>query len=386
MRLGIVTDCTHYVLPGGDIATENHILLRQFQQLASHFDHTVICCPVAAYDSSKVITAYHNPNISFIKLPLVGGDSASHKLKLITAIPRWLKAFRQLGMQCEVIYQRFPNNLNIPGFFYFWLKKKKVFATYTGTWKQYHSEPFTYKLQRWVLRLAFRGPVWVYTDQQPANARLKPGFSPSYSTIEWQEEARQVQQRIDRLKAEGIGKLKMMTVGSLIDYKNQGLILKACKSLQENKVDFHLTVVGDGPMRSQLEQFVSSNRLTDHVFFAGKKTHVELRQLYREHDVVVQAPLKEGFGKVPIEGFFHGAVPVISNVGVSKMILAGGERGFIFDPHDEQSLAVILMNIQQQPRDLVPMIEAGRNYARTQTLEAWADEYYKTVTAFYSEV
>lgn len=386
MKLGIITDCTHYTLPDGSIGTENHILLRQLTQLCSHFSSVVICCPFATYNPSKVITTYVEENISFIKLPLVGGDAITDKVKLLAAVPRWLQAFRHINAQSDVVYQRFPNNLNIPGFLYFWLNKKKVFATYTGTWSGYQSEPFTYRFQRWILRQPFRGPVWVYTEKDEQQGRIQSGFSPSYSMLEWQEEAGQVQQRIERITAEGLSVLRLITVGTLIDYKNQLAILKACKTLKDRSIPFVLSVVGDGPMKQELEDFISKNKLQAQVKILGKKNHVELRQLYREHDFVVQAPLKEGFGKVPVEGFFHGVIPVINNISMASSMIGNGERGFLFNANNENELADTFQSLFDRV-DLLPlMIENGRTYARTQTLEAWAENYYHTLVSYYSEV
>jgi glycosyltransferase involved in cell wall biosynthesis len=386
MRLGIVTDCTHYRTPEGKVCTENHILLRQLQHLSAHFTETTICCPFAHYDSSKVVTCYDNEHITFYTLPIVGGDAVKDKVKLLSALPKWLSAFKQLDKDVDVIYQRFPNNLNIPGFAFFWLKKKKVFATYTGTWEAYKDEPFTFKLQRWILRKPFRGPVWVYKDHKADEAKIHAGFSPSYSEEEWREEEQQVENRIAKVKNGEPVSWRFITVGTLINYKNQLTILKAFKLLHDNGFNCKLTVVGDGPMRDELNEYVRENNLQQHINIAGKKNHLELRQLYRDHDFVVQAPLKEGFGKVPIEGFFHGLIPVINNVSMAKsMVGEDEERGFLFDASRPENLADCVMRIRKSTDRFPGMILRGREYARSQTLEAWAADYYATVKKYYSE-
>ena len=383
MKLGIISDCIHFKSPDGKVGTENHILLRQLQTLSSHFTQTVICCPFAESHSKAVITYYTHPNISFIELPVVGGDTWKDKLTLIKTFPNWFKGFRKVHASSDIVYQRFPNNLNIPGFFYFYFKKKKVFATYTGTWAHYAGEPITYRLQKWLLKNVFRGPVWVYVDRARLSDKIRGGFSPSYSTAEWQEERQQVAVRIQRIETVGFSKFRLITVGTLISYKNQLTILRACVILRTAKFSFHLTVVGDGPMYNELAGFIAEHGLYEHVTLAGKKTAEELRQLYREHDFVVQAPLSEGFGKVPIEGFFHGVIPVINQISLAEHITGNGERGFLFDGTDPQNLATTITNIQSQIKSLPAMIEKGRTFAQQQTLEAWAGEYYNTVSTYF---
>ena len=382
MKLGIITDCVHFYNSNGEVSTENHIFLRQMEALASYFTETLVCCPFSSFDLDKVYSTYDKKNIKFIPLPNVGGNTISEKLKLVKAIPAWLSTFKKINKVADVVYQRFPNNLNIPGFFYFYFKKKPVFATYTGTWEAYPSEPKTYRLQRWLLQKYFRGPVWVYKNDN-TDPRIKSGFSPSYNMKEWKEEWDQVAARMEKITTEGIPLLRLLTVGSLVDYKNQLAIIKACAILKSRNIPFKLTIVGDGPMKQILADCINKNNLGEEVILAGKKNHVALRELYRQHDFVVQAPLSEGFGKVPVEGFFHGVIPVINNIAMAKYMTGDRERGFLFDAADTLDLADVLTSVRDEPQVLVSMIKKGREFARTHTLESWAEDYYLTITDYF---
>ena len=385
MKLGIISDCVHYKTPDGKVGTENHILLRQLQALCSYFPETLICVPFARFNTSKVISTYCNPFISFEPLPMAGGDTIRAKLNLLSVLPKWWKGFRKIHAFSDIVYQRFPNNLNIPGFFYFRMKDKKVFGTYTGTWEAYAGEPITYRFQRWLLKNYFKGPVWVYSDTTFTTKKIFNGYSPSYSVLEWNEETEQVERRKERLQREGLNTFRMITVGALIDYKNQTTIVKACSILKKQNFSYSLTIVGDGPMLLELEALIEKEDLRQDVKLVGKKNYTELRELYRRHTFVVQAPLSEGFGKVPIEGFFHGVVPVISNTSMAAYITGNEERGFLFDAHNAQSLVDVILNMKQNQHRLPQMIENGRDFAKSQTLEAWAKEYYQTVTEYFAK-
>ena len=115
----------------------------------------------------------------------------------------------------------------------------------------------------------------------------------------------------------------------------------------------------------------------------GKKNYQDLRALYRQADFVVQAPLKEGFGKVPIEGLFHGVIPILNNLSMAGHMTGEEERGFLFENGNELLLAEKLIDIKNKVSKLSLMIEKGRTFAKKQTLESWANEYYATVTEFY---
>lgn len=384
MHLGITSDCIHYKNEEGHVGTENHILLRQLEQLATHFESTTIVCPFIPIDDTKVISWYNQP-IQFIEVPNVGGKTVWDKLQIFTVFSKWISAFRKVDKVSDIVYQRFPNNLNIPGFFYFYFKNKKVFATYTGSWQG--KETFTYWFQKWLLKKVFRGPVWVYIAGHSATInRIKPGFSPSYTEAEWNEETRQVNERIATIKRDGINFFSLISVGKLIDYKNQLTILKACVILKRQQFPFRLKIVGDGPMYGELSNFISQNKLGDCVELAGKKNYQQLRELYRQADFVLQAPLKEGFGKVPIEGLFHGVVPVLNHITMAGYMAGENEeRGFLFDASNPKNIADKLLEIKNKISVMPNMIENGREFAKKQTLESWANEYYATVCEFYKK-
>ena len=385
MKLGIISDCIHYKTPDGRIGTENHILLRQLQALCAYYDETMICCPFEEYNPSKVISVYTGKNIQFTAVPVVGGNTLNAKLKLVTAVSAWWQAYKKIDRFSDIVYQRFPNNLNIPALFYFLLKGKKVFATYTGTWNDYRAEPATYRFQRWLLKNYLKGPVWVYSNDLKDNNRIFSGFSPSYSAVEWDEETVQVQKRIERIEKEGLPVFKLITVGTLISYKNQTGIIKSCLLLKKQGFLFSLTIVGDGPMRAEVEKLVREMGLQEEIKLVGKKKYAELRELYRQHDFVVQAPFSEGFGKVPVEGFFHGVIPVINNISMAGFMTGNEERGFLFDASDEKNLAETLIKIKTRVGSLPEMINKGRRFAKGQTLEQWAKEYYQTVTNYFGK-
>ncbi len=319
-------------------------------------------------------------------LPNVGGDTFSSKLKLIAAIPKWFSAFYKINKKVDIIYQRFPNNLNIPGFFFFYIIRKKVFATYTGTWGYDETQPFTYRLQKWFLKKLFRGPVWVYAEEEQLAKNIYGGFSPSYTLQEWNEETEQVQQRIARLNNdERSSELKMISVGTLNDNKNQIYLLHTCLQLIEAAIPFHLTLVGEGPLKEQFKQFVQQNNLQQNVTITGGLNYSQLRSLYRQNDFVVQAAISEGFGKVPVEGFFHGLLPVLHQSALAPYMTGRGERGFLFNAIEANSLFNMLKEINTtiSAKLLADMIYKGRIFAKTQTLENWAEGYHKKIVAYF---
>jgi glycosyltransferase involved in cell wall biosynthesis len=385
MRLGITSDCVHFKTPEGSIATSTHIFARQIEALAAYFDSVVICCPFADGPPESSYSIYTDKRIKFIPAPKVGGNSIADKIKLIRTIPLWFRLFKIVDDSRDIVYQRFPNNLNIPGFFYFYFKRKKVFATFTGSWDKDPVASFSTKFQRFLLKKIFRGPVWVYTNSKKLQKNIHSGFSPSYTFKEWEEETPYIEKNKLERHANN-RKLKLISVGTLCERKNHGFILRTCAMLKKNNIPFDLAIVGEGEKMEEYKEFVAKNDLSDVVKLKGSIHYNDLRSLYREYDYVVQSPTSEGYGKVPIEGYFHGLIPVISSASIlANYITDNGKRGFVFDLKDEESLFRVLKYIccKLSHEQRTEMIKDGRLFVKNLTIDAWAKEYVDTIKSYH---
>jgi glycosyltransferase involved in cell wall biosynthesis len=383
-KLAIISDCIHIFDTQGNVMTENHIYRKQMEMLASRFEQTLICCPFEQYSADKITSTYTNRSIQFYPLKNVGGNSIKAKVELIKTIPSWFRAFKKANDFADVVYQRFPNNLNIPGFFYFYFKKAKTFATYTGTWKNYKGEPSTYRLQKWLLKNYFRGIAGIYDNVEYTNRNFFKTFSPSYTLQNWDEETANAEKRIIDFETEQNFVPIFVTVGSLVRHKNQQYILDAFKILDRKKFDFRLYIVGDGFLKESYAKFISENKLSDKIFLTGKMTDVNLRNIYRKAHFLIQAPLSEGFGKVPIEGFFHGVIPFLSSTDMAaEMIGQNNERGYLFQINEPESLAKFILKVINEKSNFALKIKEGREYARIQTLEHWANIFSQKIENYF---
>lgn len=383
-NLTIISDCVHAFDANGNVGTENHIFCRQMEVLAAHFEHTIICCPFVntSFDN---ISPYLSAKVDFIQLPNVGGNSLKDKLKIVRTIPVWIKAFGKALKDADIVYLRMPNNLSIPGFFYFCLRFARMFSTYTGTWKNYKGEPVTYRFQKWILKYLFKGPVWVYTNEECKHKRLFKNFSPSYGLQEWEEENEQVRERIRQYSSKLITTPVFITVGSLVSYKNQQYILEVCKRLREKNFPFYWYIVGDGPLKEDYIKFVKENKLNSCVCITGKKSYHELRELYRKANFLVQSTLIEGFGKTPVEAMFHGVIPLLSSVAMANEMTGNGIRGYVYTTDDPKNLECLIYRLQKEQNKFANLIENARKYAKEQTLENWAESYLQTINNFFKK-
>jgi glycosyltransferase involved in cell wall biosynthesis len=94
-----------------------------------------------------------------------------------------------------------------------------------------------------------------------------------------------------------------------------------------------LTVVGQGPERSNLEKLTG-----DGIELAGRLSDEEIRELYRS-SIAAVLPGEEDFGIVPVEAQACGRPVVALGRGGALDTVIDGETGVLFDDTTVESLA-----------------------------------------------
>ena len=104
----------------------------------------------------------------------------------------------------------------------------------------------------------------------------------------------------------------LIWIGRIQKYKGPHDACQVLKRLLPEFPDLKLVIVGDGPYRSQLEEFVSSEGLEDKVTLTGFISEEEKIDLLQRASVHFQSSYKEGWGLSVIEANCCGC-PVVAN-------------------------------------------------------------------------
>lgn len=109
-----------------------------------------------------------------------------------------------------------------------------------------------------------------------------------------------------------------------------------------------LTIIGDGPERSMLEETVTKLGISDKVVFAGSLKGDSLVNVLNQHRCMVIPSLwMEPFGVVALEGMACGCVPIVSEIG--GLPDAIGKAGLTFDRGNVDSLVAALYSLFDNP-------------------------------------
>ena len=138
-----------------------------------------------------------------------------------------------------------------------------------------------------------------------------------------------------------------VAVGRLVDVKGHEQLLAACRVLSQQGHNFQCHILGDGPLRKQLQQQINGFDLQNCVHLSGSQSQAELVSWYRAADCVVHPSYSEGIPNVLFEAMSCGTRFVASNVGGIPEI-ADADYDLLVPPRDCNALAQAMASHMQQ--------------------------------------
>lgn len=153
---------------------------------------------------------------------------------------------------------------------------------------------------------------------------------------------------------------RVLFVGRLAAVKGVRLLLEAVRDLHESHPDMKLTIVGDGPERTALEQLASSFGLKRIVKFVGYQPQNEVAGLLSQSDMLVLPSFAEGVPVVLMEAMASRLPVIASHVAGVPELVEDGVSGYLVPPGDRLALTQRLDALLSHTGLAAKMGEAGR--------------------------
>lgn len=171
-------------------------------------------------------------------------------------------------------------------------------------------------------------------------------------------------------------------VAALRPVKNHAGLLEALgRIMPGSRAAVFLALVGDGPLRRDLENLAREMALEDRVLFLGKRTDVA--DLLRCFDLFVLNSLTEGLSYALLEAMASGLPVVATAVGAAVRLIDDGRQGFLVAPKDTEALAQALKKLLDDPLALQRM---GKEARKTVESEYGINKMLERYRALYMEV
>jgi colanic acid/amylovoran biosynthesis glycosyltransferase len=160
--------------------------------------------------------------------------------------------------------------------------------------------------------------------------------------------------------------LRLLTVGRLVEKKGIEFALRAVASLRHGPVPIQYVIVGDGPLRAELEALARALRIDHRVTFHGWQPHDAVENLMYGSDILVAPSVtsvegdQEGIPVTLMEGMATG-MPVVSTYhsGIPELI-EDGVSGLLVPERDVDALAAALRRLMGTPDVRSAMGRAAR--------------------------
>ncbi|MEO7339110.1 MAG: glycosyltransferase family 1 protein [Caldimonas sp.] len=141
----------------------------------------------------------------------------------------------------------------------------------------------------------------------------------------------------------------LLYVGRVAAEKNIAVALRAFEALRAQCAEARMVVVGDGPLRAELEAAHPAVR------FVGVKRGDDLAAHYASADLFVFPSLTETFGNVTLEALASGLPVVAFDVAAAAEHVTTGVNGVVVAASDEAGLVAAAVSLALKPRRLEAM-------------------------------
>ena len=164
----------------------------------------------------------------------------------------------------------------------------------------------------------------------------------------------------------------IVSVGNLIELKGHHLVIDALVQLPQVK----LIIIGDGILKTTLQQQVARLQLTDRVHFTGNIQQDELPGYYASADALVLASSREGMPNVLLEAIACGTPVIASDVGGSKEVINSPEVGELLSHRSSNSIVKALTLVLSKNSST----EKVRAYAQRYGWQTTTEQQYSLLT------
>lgn len=148
-------------------------------------------------------------------------------------------------------------------------------------------------------------------------------------------------------------------VAALRPEKDHATLLQAARIVVDAVPTASVLIVGDGPMRPELEKLCASLKITSNVRFAGKRDDISV--ILPAIDIfTLSSATVECFPISLLEAMACARPAVCTNVGGIGEMIVDGETGYLVPPRDPEHLAARLLDLLNNPTMARQMGIAGR--------------------------
>ena len=332
----------------------------------------LIVAPIASIGKTAIDCAYNHPNIKFYAIANFDIRNFKSLFNAFLRIPGICWHIFIAMKNADHIHLRCPGNIGLLGcFIQILFPSITKTAKYAGNWDPKSKQPWTYRLQKWILSNPFltrNMQVLVYGEWKGSTRNIQPFFTATYSEYEKEALLPKVLETI----------INFVFVGALVKGKQPLYAIQLIEKLHQKGYAVRLNLYGEGVEREVLEEYVAVHQLESIITLKGNQCKSIVQKAYQDSHFIVLPSDSEGWPKVITEGMFWGCVPIATAVSCVPFMLDYGTRGVLLEmnlEHDSLQVEAILEN---QP-NYDNIRNNAADWSRSYTLEVFEQAILKSL-------
>lgn len=155
------------------------------------------------------------------------------------------------------------------------------------------------------------------------------------------------------------GPRRLVAIGRFVEQKGQLALVKAMAQLTDK--DVHLTLIGDGDMRGEIETLITKHELGDRITLTGWVDEARIQSELDNAHALVMPSFAEGLPMVVMEAMAAARPVIATYIAGTPELVQDGKTGWLVPAGDVDALAQAIDTFAQTPlTKLTNMGKAGR--------------------------
>ena len=432
MKFVIITHVQHIKIDNQYIGYAPYI--REMNIWMKYVDEVIVVAPLIDSELNPIYEKYSHSNISFCEAAEFEITSLTNLIKTLIKLPEIFNSVYKAMSQADHIHLRCPGNMGLIGaLVQILFPNKQKTAKYAGNWDPKSKQPWSYRLQKWILSNTFltrNMQVLVYGEWPNQTKNIKPFFTATYGVDEIQNSEFRIQNKwslpaqskttennfdsaqSDRednhslsLPAQSIttendfdfaksdkkdnnslslraesrtneNQFKFLFIGTLSPGKQPLYAIQLVEELYKKGLRVTLELYGEGVLRKELELYIAQNKLEPIVTLKGNQSKESVLKAYQSSHFLILPSKSEGWPKVVAEAMFWGCVPIASPVSCVPFMMGNGSRGIILKEQLNNDVNQI-RNVLNNQEVYKKMASEGQTWSRQFTTDKFEAEIKK---------
>ena len=146
---------------------------------------------------------------------------------------------------------------------------------------------------------------------------------------------------------------RLVSIGRLVEQKGHAILIQAAAGLRDRGLDFELVIVGDGPMRPEIERLIEQLGLRERVRITGCLSNQGVLDELLKARALVLPSFAEGLPTVFFEALALGRPVITTCIAAHSELIESGVNGWLVAPGAIEPLADAMASASRPVRGIL---------------------------------